>query len=60
MFIDCQSADPAIHAICIKIARKCVWIVQACLREEERALVVNEFYRECREALDKPPATPEV
>ena len=60
MFIESQSADPAIHALCIKIARRCVWVIQAVLREEERGLAVNEFYRVCREELDKPPATPEV
>lgn len=60
MFIESHSADPAVHALCIKIARRCVWIIQAVLREEERALAVNEFYRVCREELDKPPTPPEV
>jgi hypothetical protein len=60
MFIESQSADPEIHALCIKIARRCVWVIQAVMREEERALAVNEFYRVCREELNKPRATPEV
>jgi hypothetical protein len=38
MLIESQSADPAVHALCIKIARRCVWIIQAVLREEERGL----------------------
>lgn len=55
MFIDSQSVDPALHALCIKIARRCVWVVQAVLREEERIEAVREFYHVCREELDKPP-----
>jgi hypothetical protein len=54
MFIECQSADPAVHALCIKIARRCAWIIQTCLREEEQIEAVREFYRVCREELDKP------
>ena len=59
MLIENQSANPAVHELCIKIARQCVWVIQAILREEERALAVNEFYRVCREALDKPPGREE-
>ncbi|WP_435008073.1 hypothetical protein P12x_005343 [Tundrisphaera lichenicola] len=55
MIIESQSVNPAIHALCIKIAQRCAWVIQACLREEERAVAVNEFYRVCREELDKPP-----
>src|SRR5947199_27425 len=31
-----QPADPRVRAAAIAIARRCVFIVQACLREEER------------------------
>jgi hypothetical protein len=55
-----KAVDPAVHALCIKIARRCVWIIQAVLREEERGLAITEFYRVCREELDKPPTPPEV
>ena len=55
MLIDSQLVDPAVHALCIKIAQRCVWIIQTCLREEERIEAVREFYRVCREELDKPP-----
>ena len=55
MFIENQSVNPAVHALCIKIARRCVWVIQAVLREEERGLAVNEFYRVCCEELDKKP-----
>jgi hypothetical protein len=54
VLIENQSANPAVHALCIKIAKRCVWIIQAVLREEERGLAANEFYQVCREELDKP------
>jgi hypothetical protein len=53
MLIDSQSADPAVHALSVRIARRCVWVIQAVLREEERGLAVNEFYRVCREEIEK-------
>ena len=55
MLIENQSVNPAVHAICIKIARRCVHTIQAVLREEERSVALNEFYRVCREEIDKPP-----
>jgi hypothetical protein len=58
--VSSQPCDPAVHAQCIKIARKCVWIIQACLREEERGEALREFYMVCREELDKPRSTPEI
>ncbi len=59
MFIENQSVNPAVHNICIKIAKRCVWIIQAVLREDERAIACNEFYRICREEIDKPPGREE-
>lgn len=53
MLIENQSANPAVHALCIRIAHRCVRVIQAVLRDEEKALAVNEFYRVCREELDK-------
>ena len=61
MYIESQSTDPAVHALCVKIATRCVWVIQAILREEERGLAANEFYRVCREEIDKKPLRqPEV
>ena len=60
MFIDCQSVDPAIHAICIRITRRCVAVIEPLLRQEEKHEALTEFYRAAREVIDKPPATPEV
>jgi hypothetical protein len=61
VFIESQSADPAVHAVAVRIAQRCVWIIQAGLREEERNDAAREFYAVCREELDKKPARePEV
>lgn len=56
MFMENQAADPAVHALCITIAKRCVWVIPAVLREEERGLAFNEFYRVCREEIDKKPS----
>lgn len=52
--------DPAVHALCIQIARKCLWIMQGCLREVERRDALEAFYLAAREALDKPQPQAEV
>jgi hypothetical protein len=44
MFADNRPADPQVHAAAIRIARKCRWTVQACLREEEWTDADREFY----------------
>jgi hypothetical protein len=60
MFIEGQAADPEVHALCVKIATRCVWVIQAVLREEERGLAREEFYRVCRQELDTLPRRSEV
>ena len=60
MFIESQSADPAIHALCVKIATRCVWVIQAVLREEEVIAAQTEFYRVCRDELGKRSRKPEA
>lgn len=42
-----------IHEACIRIARKCVWIIQAVLREEERRDALEAFYLAAREVLEE-------
>jgi hypothetical protein len=54
---DSRPAEPRIHDTAIAIARRCVWIVQACLREEERLEAVREFYAVAREELEQMPVT---
>lgn len=61
MLIESQAADPAVHALAATIARRCVWIIQGVLREEERGDAQTEFYRVVREELEKKPGRePEV
>jgi hypothetical protein len=55
MFIESQSVDPAAHRLCKTIAQRCLWIIQAVLRDEEKGDAAREFYRVCREELDKKP-----
>ncbi len=55
-----KAVDPAIHAICIKIAMRCYSIIRVALPEDATAETLRQFYRVCREALDKPPVSPEV
>ena len=47
--------DAKTHETAIAIARRCVWIIQAVLREEERIDAVREFYMIAREELEKLP-----
>lgn len=61
MFIHSESCNPAVHRICVEIARKCVAIIEPLLRQEEKAEAVREFYMAAREVIDKPPGRePEV
>jgi hypothetical protein len=49
-----RPADPDVHAMAIAIARRCVYIIQAVLREEERIEALREFYMIAREELERP------
>jgi hypothetical protein len=52
MFIESRSADPAVHVAAIRIARRCRFTVQACLREEEWSDADREFYVIAREEME--------
>jgi hypothetical protein len=52
MFIENQPADPRVHAVAIRIARRCRWKIQACLREEEWGDADREFYLVAREEVE--------
>lgn len=54
MFIECQSADPAVHKLCIAIARRCVEVIEPLLRQEEKREALTEFYRAARMEIEKP------
>ena len=45
--------DAKTHETAIAIARRCVWIIQAVLREEERIDAAREFYTAAREEIEK-------
>jgi hypothetical protein len=53
MFVESEPADPGIHAAAIRMAQRCRRIVQTCLREEEWIDADREFYRVCREELER-------
>jgi hypothetical protein len=52
MFVESRLADPGVHAAAIRIAGRCRFKVQACLREEEWANADREFDRIAREVSD--------
>lgn len=52
MWLNNQAAEPRVHELAIRIARRCRFLVQACLREEEWADADQEFYRVCREEIE--------
>ena len=45
--------DPQTHRAAIAMARRCVHIIQACLREEEVVEATREFYCVIREELER-------
>jgi hypothetical protein len=53
MHIENLPTDQRTHEAAISIARRCRSIIQVCLREEEWADADREFYRICREELDR-------
>lgn len=52
MFVESRPADPGVHAAAIRIAQRCRFTVQACLREEEWVDADREFYRIAREEVE--------
>jgi hypothetical protein len=61
MITHSESCNPAVHALCIRIARKCTDIIRPLLRQEEVGECLREFYLAAREVIDKPPSRePEV
>lgn len=52
MATDSASTDTALREVAMRIAVRCRWVVQACLREEEWADADREFYLIVREELE--------
>ncbi len=53
------ATDAKTHETAIAIARRCVWIIQAVLREEERVEAAREFYTVAREEIEKSKSRPD-
>ena len=51
MYQEHLPTDARTHEVAIRIARRCRFTVQTCLREEEWGDADREFYRICREEL---------
>jgi len=47
-----KPALPEIHEAAIRIARRCRYVIQACLREEEWGDADHEFYLIARQELE--------
>jgi hypothetical protein len=47
--------DPKVHETAVRIARRSLHIVRACLREEEWGDALREFYTVAREELERVP-----
>lgn len=48
MFFDSQRCDPKLHALSIAIARACLKVIENLLRDDEKHLALEEFYRAAR------------
>lgn len=56
-----QAADPAVHSLCVRLARRFTDIVRPLLRQEEIGECLNEAYLAAREEIEKKPGRePEV
>ncbi len=55
-----QPCDPAVHSLCLALARSFTDIVKPLLRQEEVGECLREAYLAARQILDKPPTQPEV
>jgi hypothetical protein len=53
MFVISEPADPKIHEAATRMARRCRFLIQACLREEEWRDTDLEFYLVIREELER-------
>ena len=53
VFVSSDAADPVIHEAAIRMARRCRWLIQACLRDEEWGDADREFYLVLRDELER-------
>jgi hypothetical protein len=50
-----QPCDPAVHSLCMRLARKFTDIVRPLLRQEEVGECLREAYMAAREEIEKKP-----
>lgn len=60
-----KPADPTVHETAMTAARRCLWVIAALLRDEERSDALTEFYLAIREEMERRPdagggSTPEM
>jgi hypothetical protein len=55
-----QACDPAVHALCMRLARRFTDIIKPLLRQEEVGECLREAYMAAREEIEKPKREPEV
>jgi hypothetical protein len=48
-----QPCDPRIHELAIRLARACRYVIQSCLRDEEKGEADREFYLVIRQGLEE-------
>jgi hypothetical protein len=46
-----EPCDPKVHATAVAIAKRCLYIIQAVLREEEWGDALREFYMVARDEI---------
>lgn len=51
--VDDVATDEAVHRTALAIARRCVFIIRACLREEEWIDATREFYQVAKTEIEK-------
>lgn len=49
-----QSIDPAVHDLCVRLARRFTDIIRPLLRQEEVGECLREAYTAAREEIEKP------
>ena len=54
MFMIDKAAAPAVHRLCVRIAFRCAWVIQAALRGDDKRTATAEYYRICRQESDQP------
>jgi hypothetical protein len=60
MILPTAPCDPAVHTLCMRIARRCTMIVRGTLRDDEVSDCFTEMYKAARDEVEKKPAPEEL